>query len=180
MNNISIKYGVIGGVALVVYSIILYITNLFANMTMGLLTFVIIIAILVVAARKTKQSLEGIISFKDAFVAVFTTAVVMTIISTIFQIILFNFVDTGLALEIEAQSIENTVELLEKFNSPDEAIDEAVHSIEESFAEKFTIIGQLKGMLIALVIYVFASMIIALIIKTPGNNEPIPNPAVLD
>src|SRR3970040_412292 len=91
----GITFGVISGIisALVTTSIYAIDLNLFTSWWVGVLILTIYLIIGIVLLSKTKKEVNGIFSFKDAFTTYFICAVVGILISTLFNILLFNVID---------------------------------------------------------------------------------------
>jgi len=169
MNNISVKYGVIGGLIVTTFVLIQYFTGTLASMWMGFIPLVVTIVIIVMAAKQTKKAQNGLISLKDAFIAAFITGVIVSVFSLVVQLLLFKVIDPDLPQAMEAQMIENTVEMLEKFGTPENVIDETVGEIQGTIKDAYTIKGMTMSYVKGLFFQAFLALIIALIIKTPAH-----------
>lgn len=175
MNEIikknGISYGIITGVvgALITTSIYAIDLKLFTAWWVGLLSFAIYIIIGIVLLSKTKKELKGIFSFKDAFTTYFISAVVGVLISVVFNIILFNFIDPSAKETVKELSIKYAVEMMEKFGTPSSAINEAVKKLQEN--DQFSIIELLKGSVFTIVFYALFGLLLALIFKSKPTQE---------
>lgn len=180
MKNISVKFGVIGGLFLIAFTLIQYLTGTLASMWMGFIPFVITIVIIVLSAKQTKKAQNGIITLKEVFLTAFITGAIISLLSIVFQFLLFNVIDPDLPQEMEAQLINNTVEMLEKFETPDSVIDETVGKIQGTIEETYTIGGLLINFIKGLLFQAFLALIIALIVKTPAHQIAQKENEILD
>ncbi|MBM6500578.1 MULTISPECIES: DUF4199 domain-containing protein [Flavobacterium] len=167
----AINFGIISGLIGILSTTIMYITDLklFVNMWVGFGMLAIWIIIGCVLLSKTKNEKQGILSFKEGFTAYFVSALVGILMSTVFNIFLFNFFDTAARDTVTEHLIEMQVEMLQKFNTPQEKINEAIISIKES--SQFSIKGQLFGIAQALVGAIIFGLILAAFFKSKPKEQ---------
>ena len=91
----AINYGMYLGLILIAFNTIIYAAdiNLFTNMWVGILTMIIMVSVAVFTTVKHKNKLGGFLSFKEAFSSFIITVIVGSLISVIYTIVLFNFID---------------------------------------------------------------------------------------
>lgn len=98
MINTSIKYGVIGSVSVIAYMLLLYITGLHRMGIMGslwlLLVFVIVIVFIILGTKAARTANGGHINFKDAFIAALVCGLVMSVLTTLYNYVHYNFIET--------------------------------------------------------------------------------------
>lgn len=175
MNEIikknGISYGIVTGVvgALITTAIYSIDINLFTAWWITLLNVLFYVTIGVLLLSKTKKELNGIFPFKDAFTTYFLSAVVGILISVGFNIILFNFIDPSAKESIKEISIKYAVEMMEKFNTPSSAINEAVQKMQES--DPYSPIELLKGSIFYIVFSALFGLLLALIFKSKSTQE---------
>lgn len=175
MNEIikknGVSYGIITGIvsALITTSIYSIDLNLFTAWWVTLISISSYLIISIVLLTKTKKELKGIFSFKDAFTTYFISAVIGILISVVFNIILFNFIDPSAKESIKELSIKYAVEMMEKFNTPSSAINEAVKKLQET--DQFSIIELLKGSVFSIVFSSLFGLLLALIFKSKPSQE---------
>ena len=117
----------------------------------------------IVSVAKAKDILEGFISFKQAFTAYFVTVAIGVLISVVFNIILFVFIDPEAAQQLQQQIIDNTVNMMEGFGAPADAIAEQVDKMESQ--NQFSLGTQLMSIAWQLLIYAVIGLIVAAIMK---------------
>lgn len=176
MNEIvkknGINFGIITGVVSILITTLMYTIDLslFTSVWVGLSLIAFYIIIGVVLLLKTKKELGGVFSFKDAFTTYFISAVVGILISVVFNILLFNFIDPSAKDAIKDLSIKSTVEMLEKFDTPSNVINETVKKLQES--DQFSTFEQLKGSVFSMVFSAVFGIILAAIFKSkPAYKE---------
>ncbi|MBN8642522.1 MAG: DUF4199 domain-containing protein [Flavobacteriales bacterium] len=176
MNEIvkknGINFGIITGVVSILITTLMYTIDLslFTSVWVGLSLIAFYIIIGVVLLSKTKKELGGVFSFKDAFTTYFISAVVGILISVVFNILLFNFIDPSAKDAIKDLSIKSTVEMLEKFDTPSNVINETVKKLQES--DQFSTFEQLKGSVFSMVFSAVFGIILAAIFKSkPAYKE---------
>jgi len=148
----GLNYGVMLGLALVVYSVILFILDLWMNPWVGLLSFAFYIAGIVYVTKVYRTALGGFISFKDAFLIGFVTVVVSSLITTVYNYLFYTVINPD-AIE---QILNYSMEMMEKFNLPEEAMEEAMKKVKAettigSTVSKSFIYGIIGGAVISLI-----------------------------
>jgi len=175
MNEIikknGISYGIITGIvsALITTAIYSIDLNLFTAWWVTLISISSYIIISIVLLSKTKKELKGIFSFKDAFTTYFISAVIGILISVVFNIILFNFIDPSAKESIKEISIKYAVEMMHKFNTPSSAVNEAVKKLQEN--DQFSIVELIKGSVFSIVFSALFGLLLALIFKSKPTQE---------
>lgn len=175
MNEIikknGITYGIVAGVvgALVTATLYAIDLNLFAKWWIGVGTIIIYITIGIVLLAKTKKELKGVFSFKEAFTTYFISGVVATLISVGFSILLFNFIDPSAKDTLNDIVIKSTAETLQKFGTPEAAINEAVKKMQET--NPYSTVEQLKGLIFSIAGTAFFGLLLALIFKSKASQE---------
>jgi hypothetical protein len=175
MNEIikknGISYGIITGIVstLITASIYSIDLNLFTAWWVTVLSIASYIIISIVLLTKTKKDLKGVFSFKDAFTTYFISAVIGILISVVFNILLFNFIDPSVKDSIKEISIKYAVEMMHKFNAPSSAINEAVKKLQEN--DQFSITELLKGSVFSIIFSSLFGLLLALIFKSKPTQE---------
>ena len=162
MQNPIIKNGVFSGLAMVIYTLVIYLVDpsLLSNMKLAFIPMIIVIIFMVRAVSDFKAQNNGFASFGEALLQSLGTAVIATVISNIFVYILYNFIDPGM-LEVLKQASIDQMESMEGLLG-EEGVDRAVDELE---SQEFTFgIGKvLIGTLTSIFIYLIISLIVAAI-----------------
>jgi hypothetical protein len=108
MNN-SFTYGVIAGFALIIFSLLLYFTNLMFYkpfLINSLINYLIVIVLMLAGTKNLRDKLlNGTITFGGAFLSAFMIGLIAMVISIIFSDILTYIIDPGLqdkAMQMQA------------------------------------------------------------------------------
>jgi len=170
MNEIikknGITFGAIAGLASVLITTLIYTIDitLFTKWWVGIISIIISLSISIYLMIKTKKDLNGNFPFKSAFTTYFISAVIGVLISVAFNIVLFNFIDPAAKDTIKELTIKFTVEMLEKFNTPKDAINEAIKGMQEN--DPYSIIQLLKGSVFAILFSSLFGLLLAAIFKS--------------
>jgi hypothetical protein len=174
MNEIvkknGITFGIISGMISLLITTLIYTFNieLFISFWTGFISILIYIVISIILLLKTKKELNNVFPFKQAFTTYFISALIGIAISMIFNIILFNFIDPAAKETIKELSIKYAVEMMQKFNTPSSAINEAVKKLQEN--DQFSIIELLKGSVFSIVFSALFGLLLALIFKSKSTE----------
>jgi len=174
MNEIvkknGITFGLISGIVSVLITTLIYTFNikLFTSFWTGLISILFYIVISVVLLLKTKKELIGIFPFKQAFTTYFISAVVGILISLIFNIFLFNYIDPSAKETVKEMSIKYAVEMMQKYNAPSEAINKAITDMKAN--DQFSILQLLKGSIFTIAFSAVFGLILAAIFKSKSTN----------
>ncbi len=175
MNEIvkknGITYGIITGVVSILITTLIYTIDLklFTSMWVGLANILFYIIIGIVLLMKTKKELNGIFPFKDAFTTYFISAVIGILMSVAFNIVLFNFIDPAAKETIKEITIKYAVEMMEKFDAPSSAVNEAIKEMEKN--DQFSIIELVKGSFFTIAFSAVFGLILAAIFKSKNTNQ---------
>lgn len=162
----GIKFGLISAVISIVVTVLMYAIdiNLFANSFIGIGMVVFYISLGIYVVSTTKKDMGGTINFKEAFTAFFIYCVIGIAIANIFNYILFNFIDPAAKEQILDITIKKTVEFMEKFDTPKEAIKEAVVSLKEN--DQYSIANIIKGSAFSIIFSSIVGLIVAAVMKS--------------
>jgi hypothetical protein len=165
LKSIATNYGLYLGVLLALLTVVSYAVNLelLTNMWYGFFILLAIIVFGIVSVAKVKQAQNGFATFKEAFTSYFITVLLGLVISTLVSYLLFNFIDTDAADVLKEKTIEKTVQMMENFNTPNEAIAAAVDQIESQ--DQFSIGNIVKGLAGYLVFFSIIGLIVAAAMK---------------
>lgn len=167
----GVTYGIMVGIASALITATIYAVNLnlFTSWWVGLLGLVVNLIICIVLLSKTKRELKGIFPFKEAFTTYFIAAVIGILISTFFNIILFNVIDPSAKDTLSELMIKYTVGMMQKFGTPASAINETIAKMKES--NPYATIELLKGCVFSIVISSIFGLIFAAFFKSKSTQE---------
>lgn len=165
LKSIATNYGLYLGIVLALFTVVAYGVNieLLTNMWYGIIILIVVIVFGIIAVAKVKQANDGFASFKTAFTSYFITIVLGLVISTFVSYLLFNVIDTNAATVLKEKTIEQTTQMMERFNAPTEAIAQAVEKIESQ--NQWSIGNILKGLAGYTVFFAVIGLIVAAAMK---------------
>ncbi len=161
----SINFGLILGVFLVVMTTIIYAVNinLFTSTWIGIVNILIISGFGIFAVLNHKKNIGGFITFKESFTGFFITVVIGFIISTLFSILLFNYIDPEAKAILTENIIKYTVEMMQKFGAKPADLNKMIEEMRST--DSFGVMGQLKGFAFNTILYSIIGLIASLILK---------------
>lgn len=175
MNEIikknGLNYGVILGAFSVLFTTAIYAIDLklFTSWWIGIVAIIISITIGVMLVSKTKKQLGGNISFKDAFTVYFIAAIIGSLISTIYNYVLFNFIDTKAKETIKEITMDYTMEMMEKFGAPSASINETMQKLAET--DNYSLGNLMFGYAVSLIFSAIFGLILAAIFKSKSHSS---------
>lgn len=161
MENNGVKYGLLAGLGVIIYSLVLYLVD--DKLLFGwasILGTVLYLACMYKAGVDEREEQGGFITWKEALKPTFLTYVVGSLLATIFTYLLFNVIDPslieiqkGMAIE-QMQSMEGMI--------GEEGVEEGIKQIEERGTSGLndTLIGYAFMLIIG---FVFAAIISAIV-----------------
>jgi hypothetical protein len=151
----SLYYGLITGVALIILSLILYISNLYMNRPLGYLSLALLVAGMVWGTFEYRKSyLNNFMTYGQAFTLCFLIGLFTAILTAIFSYIFAAFIYPGLTQEILQKARE-------EIESGGQQITEEQMEVALDWTRKFTTPVMLAIM--DLVTKTFFSVILALL-----------------
>ena len=159
MNNqvstarLALKWGVILGVALIIYSLILYLTDNVGNNKLGWISFIISIGGLVLAMRDYRTLNGGFMSYGEGLSIGTLTSGVSGLLSSLFSVFYTTVIDTG----VMERMVDRTRDQLEESGLSDDQIDQQIKFVEmfqsPGLTFAFGVIGAvIFGFLLSLII----------------------------
>lgn len=165
IENQNVKYGIICGVVSVLFSLVAYFLDitLMSTWWYGLIILVISVIIAITGTKARREQIGGFMNYGQALLSLLVIFIISMLVATVFNILLHVF-DPTLADQLKEQTIETTVSMLEKFNTPQEVIDEQLEKLnEQDFG--MTPLNIAKQFVGAMVFYLIISLIAAIFLK---------------
>lgn len=165
----NLRYGLYLGLISVAFSIGLFLIDykLILQPGISLIPFAITVAILIIAGRDLRAQQGGYLPFKEAFVSSYVIFLIGAVIGVIYVILQYNVFTPEAAAELQKETLNQTVQMLEGFGMDDQAIDEAVQEAEKT--NPYGVKAQFIGLGINALIGLVVCAIIAAIVK---KNKP--------
>lgn len=173
MYKESVKYGLIGGAILIAYGLITIIFGMenFVNFGIYMLTFAFLIFWIFFSVYKQRKANGGQFSFLNALLSGLIAFGVMTLLSTVFNLVYFNVVNPQAKFELSEMIIDSTLNTMENWNAPQEAIDDFIENDAAEMHEQFSTGGLIKSYFTQFIMGFIFSLIAALIFK----RKPLSN-----
>ena len=170
-NNLTkqfVRYGLIVGLLQVIIAVITYVAGVdtFANhmILFSVLMLVVALAISFVVILGFRKSNGGYMTLKEGFMVTFFTFAIAGLITTVFGIILYQFIDTEYPKQLAEKITAATQEMMEKFGASQGDIEKAMER-QGDMSEKFTVAGQIRSYLFGLIAYAIYAVILGAIFK---------------
>lgn len=130
--RVALKWGLILGVAQIIFSIIIFVSDNFGNTALGSIAYVLIIIGIVLAMREYRTLNGGYMTYGEGLSTGTLTAAISGLLSSLFSVFYMTVIDTGIMERVleksreqmEAQGnlsdeqIEQAIEVTQKFQSP--------------------------------------------------------------
>lgn len=128
----GVRYGVILGLVNVIIFTVLYISpiGIFQWWT-GIFALVVLVLGLLAALIDMRKQLNGYLTFKQGMQVVAWTIIVSTAINTVYNYLLYNYIDPTLSEQLKVYSMEFTQKTMVWAGAPQEEIDKALNELDK-------------------------------------------------
>lgn len=172
LMNHAIRWGLIVGLISGVLSLLYYAIDysLMADWKVGLFSMAIYIGFTIYAGINFRNETGPYLSFGKAYQHGFLVFAISGLIATVVGILLFQVIDTELGGKVTEVALEKTEEMMNNFGAPQGQIDQAMEDTRKRMEDQYTILGQLKGYGIILIVSAVLALITGLIVR---KSEPV-------
>ena len=171
--SISLNQGLVA--ALVNFAVIVgcYLVNIgwMVEWWFGLSTLAIIVVFMFLAGAAARKENGNVLSFGEAFVAVFLTAAFAQVASALLTWVLYTWIAPELPATLSELTIAKTQEMLNNFGMDTATIDAQMDEIKAAMAEAYTLAGLAKNSAYGLAMWAFVSLVVAAIAKRKPTSE---------
>ena len=174
MKNSVIRYGIVVGVVISAYMALLYAAGMdvFANWWYSVIMYPISIGMICYFTIQLRNKhADEPFQFKQTFVILLSMFMLAMLVSTVWNIILFNVIDTTLAKELSERILEETAETMEKWGAPEETIKETLKEMRD-LPTQFKPVAQLLSWLKGGLFMALVSLLCASFIKRKEPKNP--------
>lgn len=171
INNLSIRNGLLIAAVTVVLNVVFYMMDpvmQFTSWWIGILVFVLVIALLVILGIDIRKKIGGYWSFGEAFKSQIIMGAILSIIGVAYNFIIFKFVNPQLPELANNAMLDKLTTSLSNANLSEDKIDEYTKTFKNGeFIAKLqpTLANELKTIAFSLILYVVIALIIAACIK---------------
>lgn len=167
-----IRHGLIFGLVNVVLTLFIYFmgASFLADhfiLVPAILLLIAIIYPIVITLRFRKMN-ENLLPFRDAFQISFFVMLISGLIAAIFGLLLYHVIDPDYPTQVMEKMRESLTEFMSRAGVSEEQIEEGLN--QNSMAEKFSVMGQIKSFFFSIIFYAIFSLIVAAIAK---RNPPM-------
>ena len=163
-TDVGLIYGVISGVAIIAYTILLYVGGVeWYTGPLAYVSFLIPVIVAFLGGLKHRSLQGGYITFKEALRTVFIIFIISIILDTVFSYILLNVIDVPFREAIMQEAAVKMEKFLIKMGTPQDAIDKAMADFDNP--DNFSPGKILLGVFFRMIIWFIVALIIAAIIK---------------
>ena len=167
----GITFGVLIGIvsSLITATIYAIDLNLFSSWWIGITSIIVYLILGIVLLSKTKKEVKTVFTYKDAFTTYFIAAVIGILISTLFNVLLFNVIDPSAKDKLLEITMKITANMMQKFGTPASVINEAISKLKET--NPYSTIELLKGSIFSIIFSSIFGLILAAFFKTRSTQE---------
>lgn len=166
-NSPILVYGLLTGLLICVFSVVLYIAGAEAFFDYGWVNYLILIIVPTVGAILTRKANDGYLPFSKALKTVFGIMVVALLMQVIFNYVLLNFVDESFSQAVSQLALDKSEAMMKRFNMPQDDIDKAMDEAMKNNT------NSLKNLLLGFAIWCIPSFLISMIIAAiVKRNKP--------
>ena len=168
-SNVLFQFGIIAALASLLIYVIVYVagTDFYGSGISMFISFVLPIAIAVLACIRAKKENGGYLEFSQALKICFGVLVIASLTTSVFNYLLVNYFDPAFGERIVQLSIEKTQSILEKIGTPQDAIDKSIR--EMTFEKLFSAKSVFQSFMLGCIVQFIFALIIAAIMK---KNKP--------
>ena len=167
----SIKAGLITGLILTVITFICYFIDYrtLGAGWLGFVTLAIYCGLIIYFGIQYRKELGGFMNFGTGFQFSFFSLLIMLVVTTLGNMLLFFVVDPGLGERMADVGLENALDMMENFGVGDISADQ-MDEIEKGILDGYTPSGMLKGAGFMIVFYAILALILGAIIKKKDKS----------
>ncbi|RYY10311.1 MAG: DUF4199 domain-containing protein [Chitinophagaceae bacterium] len=163
-TNTGLVYGVICGVAVIAFTILLYVAGVeWYTSPLAYVGFVIPIVIGFMGAYKQRSLQGGYLTFKEALKTVFIIFIISIVLDTLFSYLLLNVIDVPFREAVMQDAAVKMEKFLVKMGTSQDDIDKAMADFDNP--NNFSPGKIILGMFVRLIVWFIVALIIAAIVK---------------
>lgn len=168
----AIKAGVITGLILTGITFLLYIVDyrLLASGWVGFASLVIYCGLIIYFGFEYRKKIGGFINFGPAYQFSFFSLLIMLLITTFGNMVLFIGMDPTLAENMADIGVENTLDIMDTFGAGERMSADQIEEIRQGIVEGYTVTGMLKSSGLMVVFYAVLALILGAIIKKKDRS----------
>ena len=163
----ALTYGAVTAAAMIVYSLILFILNLYMNKPLGYINYALLVGGMVWGTLQFRKSTEnGLLPYGKAFTSTFLIGLFASIISIIYFLIYIKFINTGMINEMIEQARQ---EMVAK-NLTDDQIEKAMGYTTKFMQPAWMVVF---GLLMYVIVSVILAAVVSIFLKKEDKSNNI-------
>lgn len=165
-NATAIRHGAVVGLVQVVLMLLVYLldTTLLFNFWMGLSTWVFAFVAMYLGLKGVREQEGGLLSFTRAWGHAYIVVIAMTALVTLFNVVLYNFIDPSL-VDLAIKQTLNQIEEVALMFGDGMDLEEMKGVIETSSREAMKPLGLVWAGFWSLLFYIVPTLIMAAIMR---------------
>ncbi|MBD2700943.1 DUF4199 domain-containing protein [Spirosoma sp. BT702] len=163
-TRIALKWGLILGIAMILYSIVTFVTDSVGNAWLGSVSYVLIIIGIILAMRDFRTLNGGYMTYGQGLTIGMLMGAVAGLLSSLFSVFYLTVIDTGI-MERAAETARERME--DEGKMSDEQIDQAIGIMEKFQSPGFLFVFGVIGTALLALIF---SLVIAAFIRRNKDN----------
>lgn len=130
--NLPIRYGIFSAIIMIALLMIMYIINMnwLASQMWMMILYVPLIFLMIYGGIGVRKENNEELSFGKALVVVLIISVIATTLFDGFGYVLYKYIDPKLPVFIKEKSIENATEMMERFGTPEDDIEQQIEKVK--------------------------------------------------
>lgn len=163
----AIKPGLVTGLVLTVITYLLYFVDyqLLGSGWLGMGSLVIYCGLIIYFGIQYRNERGGFMNFGTAFQFSFFSLLIMLVITTIGNMLLYWGIDPELSGKMAEIGLNNTMEIMDTFGAGESMSSDQIDEIRDGILEGYTLTGMIKGAGIMILFYAVLALILGAIIK---------------
>lgn len=172
MMSHAIRWGVIMGGIAIAFTILLYAIDYtwMVQLKFLFIALAIYLGFTIYGGINYRNSIGGFLPYGKAFVHGFTMLAVSALVATIFNLVMYNVIDTELPQKLADAAIENQRSMMESMGAPEDTIETELAKARERVENQYTVGGIALGYVFILVFSAIMALISAIFVR---KNEPV-------
>lgn len=172
MMSHGVKWGLITASIGIILTIIWYVVDyaLLGDWKIGLLSIAIYIGLLIYAGITYRNEVGGFLSYGKAFQYTMIVVVVSGLITTIFNVLLYQVVNPELGQMVTEAALQNQEEMMRSMGAPESSIEQGLEDARKRMENQYTISGQLLGFGFILIGGAILALLTSLVVR---KNQPM-------
>jgi hypothetical protein len=175
MKNYTLTGGLISGFLGIIFTSVTYFIGIQAMVSLwtALVALLMFTGLYVFMGLRYRKLNGGYLTFKDAFALIFFMGMISSVLGGTFQIILYHVINPDLPGMMHDAIIQKTINMMQRFGSPQDKIDETITKMQENTGE-YSMGSQIRSIALSSIGVAIVALIIGAIIKkTPPPFENV-------